>query len=397
MWTFSQDEFHIAENPGAVTGQYLDECREIVSLAGTDAAMDVITTWPGYRATPVVSSRKLSSSWQIRELHYKDESTRFGLGSFKALGGAYALLRLLQRLARSDAGSCVDTGGRSGAELGSITAVCATDGNHGRSLAWGARLFNCKCKVYVHRNVDRERIDAIAAHGAEIEVVDGTYDDAVRQAALDAETNGWFVVSDTSYAGYTDVPRDVMQGYTVMVEELDAELSQRGALPTHVFVQGGVGGLAAAVGAYYWEKYEARRPTLVVVEPQGAACLHASILAGRPVKVPGSLDTVMAGLACGEPSVLAWKILKGAADYFVKVPDRSVARMMKALASGELLDRPAVAGESAVAGLLGAEKCCNHPVVRDRLGISRDSVLVAFGTEGATAPALYAKMVGHAH
>src|SRR5690606_35466744 len=194
-----------------------------------------------------------------------------------------------------------------------ITVTCATDGNHGRSVAWGAHLFGCKCVIYVHETVSKGRKDAIASYGAEVRVVPGNYDDAVRKAASDAQANGWFVVTDTSYEGYTSVPRDVMQGYTIMAEESMQQIKQT---PTHIFVQGGVGGLAAAVCAHYWEKQGSERPRFIVAEPDRADCLYRSAKAGKPVAVHGALDTIMAGLACGEVSIIAWDILSEGADAF---------------------------------------------------------------------------------
>jgi len=379
MWSYEQNGFKIISNPQALHDRYPTDNLSILSLEKMDKAKAIVRQWPGYQPTPLLKSSSLSDDWRIGGVYYKDESSRFGLKSFKALGGAYALYRVIQRSKVPPAG---------------ITAVCATDGNHGRSVAWGAQMFGCRCKIYVHRNVVQERMDAIAEYGAEIDIVDGNYDDAVRRAALDAEKNGWLVVSDTSYPGYTDIPRDVMQGYTVMVDEVDMVLSSDLIIPTHIFLQGGVGGFAAAVSSYYWEKYESDRPTFIIVEPENAACLYSSVIEGRANKIDDSLDTVMAGLSCGEPSILAWQILRHSTDYCMTVPDREVADYMRALATGKMLGQPVIAGESAVAGILGAEKCCTNPTVRHQLEISSNSVILVFGTEGDTAPSLYAKMVG---
>ena len=214
--------------------------------------------------------------------------------------------------------------------------TCATDGNHGRSVAWGAQTFGCRCVIYVHETVSEGRCRAIAAYGAEVRRVAGTYDDAVRRAAADAAAQGWTVVSDTSYEGYTDVPRDVMQGYSLMVEEA---LAQAATLPSHVFVQGGVGGLAAGVCSYLWERYGAARPRFVVVEPDKADCLYRSAVAGRPTPAEGALDTIMAGLACGEVSILAWRILEQGTDAFMTIGDDAAADCMRLLADGRLRRR----------------------------------------------------------
>ena len=272
--------------------------------------------------------------------------------------------------------------------------ACATDGNHGRSVAWGARLFGCRCVIYVHETVSDERIRAIESFGATVVRSPGNYDDSVRAAARDAGRNGWTVVSDTSYPGYTDIPRNVMQGYSVMVGEVLAAIKAGDTeRPSHVFVQGGVGGLAAAVLASLWETYGADRPTFVVVEPDKAACLYASAIAGEPAVVDGALDTIMAGLACGEPSLLAWTILMPGADAFMSVPDESALTAMRLLAGGEV-GRRVVAGESGVGGLAGLLVAADRPDIGEALGLDRASRVLVFNTEGDTDPGLYERIVG---
>jgi diaminopropionate ammonia-lyase len=271
-----------------------------------------------------------------------------------------------------------------------ITVTCATDGNHGRAVAWGAQTFGCHCVIYVHESVSEGRCRAIANYGAEVRRVPGTYDDAVRRAASEAATYNWFVVSDTSYEGYTDVPRDVMQGYSLLADEVLAQ----GPPPTHVFVQGGVGGLAAGQCAYFWERLGAARPHFVIVEPDKADCLYRSGLAGKPVTAPGELDTIMAGLACGEVSPLAWQILQVGADDFMTIADEAAIDCMRLLAEGRFGDPPIVAGESAVAGLVGFLIASADPKLRQCLELGSDSRILVFGTEGATDPDLYAHLVG---
>ncbi len=377
---------------------YADGEREtILSNAALAIARSEIGQWPGFAPTPLVALPGVAASAKIGAIHYKDEGGRFGLGSFKALGGAYAVLRLLQKIVHDAAGETCGfadfAAGRYADVRCGVTVTCATDGNHGRSVAWGARTFGCQCIIYVHEHVSQARCDAIAAHGAEIRRVSGNYDDAVRQAASDAAANGWHVVSDTSYDGYVDVPRDVMQGYGVMAQEALAQLPA-GVLPTHVFVQGGVGGLAAAVCAFLWERLGADRPRFIVVEPDRADCLYRSALAGHPVVVKGDLDTIMAGLACGEVSLLAWRILGPGADAFMTVTDSSAADAMRLLADAPHGDPRIVAGESAVAGLAGFLAVAGDEPARRALGLTAESVVLFFGTEGATDPALYAEIVG---
>jgi diaminopropionate ammonia-lyase len=395
MPILTSDAFSLFENPRAAkTAGYARDGRdEILGLSAFAVAKREIASWPGFAPTPLRALSGLARAAGIGGLLYKDEASRFGLGSFKALGGAYAVFRLLRQQIGSAVTAADLTSRRYAGRLSDITVTCATDGNHGRSVAWGARTFGCACKIYVHGTVSQGRCDAIAAYGAEIRRVAGTYDDAVRQAASDAAAQGWHVVSDTSYEGYTDIPRDVMQGYAVMVDEALGQMPD-GILPTHVFVQGGVGGLAASVCAHLWETLGTGRPLFVVVEPDKADCLFRSANAGHPVAAEGDLDTIMAGLACGEPSLLAWKILQPGADAFMTVTDGAAMESMRLLADGAHGDPPLVAGESAVAGLAGLLLAAEDPDARARLGLSPESVVLLFGTEGATDPEVYRRIVG---
>ena len=373
--------------------------RELAGLLGEDAARtarQTIAGWPGYAISPLRSLTSLARRTGVGELLYKDEAERFGLGSFKALGGAYAVLRLIQKLLRDRSGreirSIEDLRSSGVAEqVRDITVCCATDGNHGRSVAWAAQLFGCRCVIFLHAGVSAGRQQAIERYGAEIRRVAGNYDDSVEAAAADAQSNGWYVISDTSYPGYTDVPLDVMAGYTVMVGEV---LDQAKHLPTHVFLQGGVGGMAAAVAAHLWMALGASRPRIVVVEPDRADCLYRSAEAGRPVRVHGSLDTVMAGLACGEVSLVAWEILSQAASHFMTITDAQAVAVMRDVAHGAYGDPPLVAGESAVAGLAGFLAAMQDPSARAVLGLGANSRVLCFGTEGDTDPAIFEEITG---
>jgi len=369
--------------------------RAVLTTEAMAAARDEIQSWPGYAPTPLRRLNGLAAAAGLAALHVKDEAPRFGLGSFKALGGAYAVLRVLRR-ALAEAGIAAPItvadlmAGRWREQVSGLTVCCATDGNHGRSVAWGAGRYGCRCVIYVHATVSQARADAIAHYGAEVSRVAGNYDDSVRKAAEDAAANGWVVVSDTSYPGYMEIPRDVMQGYTVMVDEAVGQIDQP---PTHVFIQGGVGGLAAAVTAQTWEAWGLDRPRIVVVEPDQAACLYESIRAGHPVAVHGALDTLMAGLACGEVSLLAWEVLDEGAHDVLTVPDAAAVEVMRLLASGRF-DAPFVSGESATAGLAGCLLAMADPALRAALTLDADSRVLVFSTEGATDAALYAELTG---
>ena len=359
---------------------------------GFRRAKEEIASWPGYAPTPLLPLPDAAESARIASVQWKDESGRFGLGSFKALGGAYAVLRVLAaELARRDAAPNATAAelveGKYKEASQEITVTCATDGNHGRSVAWGAQRFGCRCVVFVHPGVSQGRRDAIAAYGAEVREAPGTYDDSVRTAKREADAHGWFVVSDTSYPGYTEPPRDVMQGYRLVADEAADSLS---GPPTHVFVPGGVGGLAAAVSVQMRARYGKDAPRLVVAEPDRAACLMASTEAEQLTALEGPLDTMMAGLACGEPSLLAWQELERGAFGYVSVPDAAAIDCMRAL--NKRTPR-IVAGESAVAGLAALLLAGRDSFGRTALELSDKSRVLLLGTEGATDPALHAKLI----
>lgn len=384
------DDYRLVPNLTADSAApWTAEQDRILSDTAYDAAFETVSHWSGYHPTPLVSLPEIASEFGVASLHYKDEAGRFGLGSFKALGGAYAVARLLQKQLSERFGRPVDmqeVTDRVHREAGDVTVCCATDGNHGRSVAWGAERFGARCVIFIHATVSEGRRDAIAKYGAEVRRVPGNYDDSVREAQRVATSEGWFVVSDTSYPGYVDVPRDVMQGYEIMAAEALDALAEP---PTHVFVQTGVGGMAAAVAAQVKRRYRDARPKVILGDPLLAACWVESFRAGAPVVVDGDLDTMMAGLACGEVSLLAWDILKDHCDAAVGVPEEAVGHWMRRLARRE---PPVVAGESAVAGLAAAEACCLKADWRSRLDLHESSRILVFGSEGDTDPELYQQL-----
>ncbi|MCH8953596.1 MAG: diaminopropionate ammonia-lyase, partial [Proteobacteria bacterium] len=303
----------------ALPGPYPQRLEALFPRALGDRAVAEIRQWPGYAPTPLRRLDRLAGALGLEAVLYKDESGRFGLGSFKALGGSYAVLRLLSdKLGLSMA----DIRAGHGREpAGAITVTTATDGNHGRAIAWGARQAGCRCRVYIHAKVSDPRARAIEDLGAEVVRTGGDYDDSVRTCAREAAENGWFVVSDTSYDGYLDIPRQVMAGYATMADEvLEQNASQGGGPISHVFVQAGVGGLAAALAARMWMAAdpgtefarEPGHPRFVIIESEYAACLMKSARQGHPAVVKVRRETVMAGMSCGEVSLIAWEILRRA-------------------------------------------------------------------------------------
>lgn len=361
----------------------------VLPAGGFRRARTEITAWPGYAPTPLVPLADVAREAGVASVHVKDEAERFGLGSFKALGGAYAVLKVVAgELARTGAAAAATAAdlesGRHAEAASRVTVCCATDGNHGRSVAWGAQRFGARCQIFVHEHVSPGRVDAIAGFGATVRRVPGTYDDAVREADAAAQREGWTVVSDTSWPGYTEIPREVMQGYRLMPDEA---LDHVPAPPTHVFIQAGVGGVAAAVSVQMRARLQFA-PALVVVEPDGAACLLASAEVQALNAVGGELDTIMAGLACGVPSLLAWQELERAAAAFMAIPDAAAVDAMRLLAAHGV-----VSGESGAAGLAAFTLAAADPAARTALGLGPDSRVLLFSTGGATDPALYAALV----
>lgn len=386
---------HIANKNAKQKAAYSDEMREIVSLDRAAVAREQIERWPGYEVSPLHLLPGFAADCRVGGIAYKDESQRFGLKSFKALGGSYAVAQQLLEIVAEKTGQTVSMSDLFSRKyddvVGKITVATATDGNHGRSVAWGAQLFGCKCVIYIHADVSEYREKTMAGFGADVRRITGNYDDSMREAASAGEQHGWTIISDNSYEGYLEIPKFVTAGYTVMLAEAVEQLD--GRIPTHVFIQGGCGGLASSVCGYFWELWGNKRPRLIVVEPEQANCLQKSALDGELAVVDGKLETLMAGLACGEVSPLAWDILATGADDFATLPERYVAPTMRALASGVGEDSPVEAGESAVAGIGVVSAIRNDDDARAALGIDQDSFVLVFGTEGATDPELYEKLI----
>ncbi len=433
-------------NPQARRGPYDDALKAILDIErGREcrrwlAHGDLLAPGP----TPLWRLPMLARRLGLAEVVVKDESRRSTLGSFKALGAPVALLRLILRDRPGAAGWRPEDllAGRHAAALADYTVVSATDGNHGRALAAAAQRVGCGCVIVLHAQVSAEREDPIAALGARIVRIAGDYDASVREAARLARANGWQVVSDTSYDGYEAVPRDVMQGYAVIADEALDLAPADGPCPfTHVVLQGGVGGLAAGVISHFWERYGARRPVFIVVEPEQADCLLQSALAGRPARAIGSVDSVMAGLACGEASPLAWRFLEPTVDLFMTVSDEDAVQAMRLLAGGGAEaeaeaeagamaaaagaaagagagpavevnadaaadadaetdavqspgDVPILAGESGAAGLAALLHLATDPAGASQARLDASSRVLLINTEGATAPGVYAELAG---
>lgn len=375
----------------------LAEDAAVVGPRAADEVTRFLAHRPDHAPTPLHGLPALAGALGVGSIHCKDESERLGLGSFKALGGSYAVVRLTLEAAARQLGRPVELTELGATHVravaGALTFGCATDGNHGRSVAAGAQMLGARAVIFVHEGVSPERIAAIQRFGAEMHRVPGTYDDAVAEATRRCSSEGWTLLSDTSWPGYEKVPGLVMQGYTALIREAVQTVPE---LPTHVFVQAGVGGLAAAVAGHLVETLGEQRPRFVVVEPARAACLLESARAGRPVRIPHGARTVMAMLECYEPSLVAWRVLSRAADAFMTVDEDDAVNTMRRLARPAPGDPPIVAGESGGVGLAGLIRAASNGDIRAALALDDRSRVLVINTEGATDPDRYRNLVGAA-
>ena len=369
-----------------------DDIDPVIVPERRAAARTAITGFEGYRPTPLHRLDGLAGTLGIETLWLKDESGRFGLGSFKALGGAYAVVHLLRERLGSNVSIEDVAAGRAATHAKDIKVCCATDGNHGLAVAWGARRAGARCTVFLPGPVSEGRERAIAGQGADIVRITGSYDEAVEACADEGDARGWLLVSDTSHAGGDEAPSRVMHGYCMLVDEIRDALS--GAVPTHLFVQAGVGGLAAAVIGAFRQDLGTDSPKGVVVEPSTADCLYQSAVNGKPSPASGDLDTVMACLAAAEVSPLAWQVLARGAFAFMALDDDGAIDAMRFAAAPIGGDPQLVLGESGAASLGGLMAVAGDAEAREALGLSEASRVLVIGSEGATDPAIYRRIVG---
>lgn len=357
------------------------------------------SSFPEYSVTPLVHLKNLAQCLGVKEVYVKDESKRFGLNAFKVLGGSYAIAKeIAERLELKDEELTYAklTSPETKAKLGELKFVTATDGNHGRGVAWTANRLGQKAVVFMPKGSSLERLHNIQALGAEASITDLNYDDAVRLASATAKKCDGVVVQDTSWEGYEDVPRHIMQGYTTMAYEM---VQQLGAVrPTHIFLQAGVGAMAGAVTGFLADYYKNDRPIITIVEPENANCLYQTALAadGRLHKVGGALASIMAGLCCGEPCSLGWELLEAYADNFISMPDEIAALGMRVLGNPLPGDAPVVSGESGAAGLglmVAALRYREALALKEQLQLDSNSVVLCISTEGDTDKENYRRIV----
>lgn len=377
------------------------KAQELFPLSIAKNARNFHRGLPGYKATPLRALPELASMIGVGGIYIKDEAERLVLNSFKVMGGSFAVLNLIKKKLGVTDNLSFDylKSEECHKKLGNLVLASATDGNHGRGLAWVCEQLGYECHIYVHSETSQPRIDAIKRYGASVTVCKGNYDDAVRQVVVDAEKNGWEVVSDTSWDGYTEIPTWIMEGYgTILLEAQEQFMGVGIAKPTHVFVQAGVGALAAATVGFYSALFPQDPPKFVVCEPDKAACIYESISAGdhKCHSVKGDLDTIMAGLACGDPSPIAFEILDANADVFIKMPDYIAARGMRILSCPLNGDPFVVSGESGALplGALFTLKNNNCPEdLAKALDLNENSTVFMINTEGNTDPIQFRRVI----
>lgn len=393
---------YIIHNSGDVSKKDPTKAKEMFPICYARDARKFHSHIPNYHMTPLVALPNLARILGVGGIYVKNEAKRLQMNSFKVMGGSYAIYRLVKQiLGREDEDLSFEylTGEECHKALGDVVFCSATDGNHGRGLAWACQQLKHPCKIYVHSETSQPRIDAIKHFGAEVTVVAGNYDDAVRQAAEDAAANGWYVVSDTSWPGYEEIPTWIMQGYNSIMLEAQEQFTGLGIVkPSHVFVQAGVGAMAASVVGFYSAMFPEDPPLFVVVEPDKAPCIYESIAAGdgKCHSVKGDLDTIMAGLACGDPSPIAYEILRDNADIFIQVPDNVAARGMRILGCPLQGDPMVISGESGAVplGTLFALLTDEiSPELKAALNLNEDSTIFMINTEGNTDPIEFRRII----
>ena len=336
-----------------------------------EEAIEVISSWKSYSPTPLIKLNKLDKELKVKNIYYKDEDKRFDLKSFKALGGAFAVYKIAS-------------------EKKNITVSTATAGNHGRSVAWGAQRLGLECKIFISENVSESRAAAMRDLGAEVIRVKGNYDNSLKECIKQSNENKWEIVQDVSWEGYKEVPKLIMAGYTIMIKEIFDEIDSNSI--THVFLQAGVGGMAAAMIAGF-AKLSKNIPKFIVIEPENADCVFKSIQNNKPTSIDIKKETVMGGMSCGDVSSIAWEILKNSTNYCITIPDNAISTAVALLAESRFSDEKIIGGECAVPGLIALIGSFNNKEYLDKLELNSESNVVLFGCEGLTDKDMYEKLL----
>ncbi|MDU2114935.1 MAG: diaminopropionate ammonia-lyase [Peptoniphilus lacydonensis] len=352
---------------------------------------DYHNSFPMYEKTPFIELKNLAEKVNVKNILVKDESYRFGLNAFKVLGGSFAIGKVIAKKLDMDIKDLTFeklTSKEVKNKLGEITFITATDGNHGRGVAWAANKLNQKAIVYMPRGSAKERVENIEKEGATVKVLDANYDECVRKANKLAEKKGYIMVQDTAWDGYEDIPKWIMQGYMTLAWEMYESLQEKNIKPTHLFLQAGVGSFAAATTGFFTNMYKDEgKPIITVVEPDTVACIYESAIANERVLVGGEHETIMAGLACGEPNTFGLKVLLDNCENFIKVSDEFAAYGMRVLGNPYKDDKKVISGESGAAPFGSIIKILTYDKYKDerkKLDINSDSNLIFVSTEGDT-------------
>ena len=379
-----------------------DAVPDIFGERAAESARRFHQSVPGYEKTPLVELQALSDSLGVNGIYVKDESKRFGLNAFKGVGGSYAMFCILcKRFGLNPAETGLEEllTERIQERIREVTFVTATDGNHGKGVSWAAKIFGCRVYVYMPAGSAKTRAEAIRKAGpAEVLITDMNYDDTVRFASEKSRKHGWYLIQDTAWDGYEQIPAWIIQGYLTMVSEAMEQLEEKGKVPTHVFLQAGVGAMAGGVMGYLVHRYGTIRPAVTIVEPAAANCIYISAKAGdgKIHSVQGMPETIMAGLNCGTPCKITWPVLRDYADFYMSCPDFAAAHGMRVYAEPTGKDACIISGESGAATmgalclLMQKEKLSE---IKKQMGLDRDSIILLFNTEGDTDPKGYRNIV----
>jgi len=336
-----------------------------------DVAYKTISSWDNYSPTPLISLNKLSEKLKLNKIFYKDESKRFHLKSFKALGGSYAVEK-------------VTKGNKE------IVISTATAGNHGRSVAWGSKKLGLKCKIFISEHVSESRAEVMRNFGADVIRVKGNYENSLNECIKQSNQNNWQIVQDVAWQDYKLIPKLTMAGYSVMMKEISEQINNQQI--SHVILQAGVGGMAAAMVAGI-ARYLNHVPKIIIVEPESAACVLESIKTGKIEKISIEKESLMGGMSCGEVSLVPWQILKNSVSHCVTVSDDYISKTVKFLANCEFSDEKIIGGECSTPGIISLVGLCNDVQTRKNINLNEDSNVLLFGCEGDTDEELYQKLL----
>jgi len=348
-----------------------DDILNVLSKNDMDDAYNIISRWDNYSPTPLISLNKLSKKLGLNKIFYKDESKRFHLKSFKALGGAYAVEK-------------VTKGSKE------IVISTATAGNHGRSVAWGSKKLGLKCKIFISEYVSEFRAEIMRSFGADVVRVKGNYDNSLKECIKQSKQNNWQIVQDVAWHDYKLVPRLTMAGYSVMMKEISEQINNQKI--SHVILQAGVGGMAAAMVAGI-ARYLDNIPKVIVVEPESAACVLESIRVGKIKKISIKKESLMGGMSCDEVSLVPWEILRNSISHCVTVSDNYISKTVKLLANSELSNEKIVGGECSTPGIISLVGLCNDVETKKKINLNEDSKVLLFGCEGDADEELYKKLL----